>query len=140
MRRRLLASTLCAAGLLFAAAPSQAAAWVLHVNFPSSQPKAGESWPIKVTARRHSDGSPIHAAALYVFLFHGNKVATAYPSPNLPPCGGRERHKPYHFYGSFRDKLCFPKRSVGIPLTLRVVVRAGPLGTKHRDHDVTTQP
>ena len=140
MRPRFFVSALCASVLLLAAAPSQAAAWVLHVNFPSEQPKAGESWPIKVGAHRHSDGSPLHAAALYKFIFHGNVVATAYPSPNLPPCGGRERHKPYHFFGSFRDRLCFPKRAVGIPLTLRVVVRAGPLGTKHRDHDVIVRP
>lgn len=140
MRPRFVVSVLAAAVLLLAVAPSQASAWVLKVGFPSEQPRSGESWPINVGAHRHSDGRPIHAAALYKFIFHGEVVATAYPSPKSPPCAGRERQEPYHFYGAFRDRLCFPKRAIGIPLTLRVVVRAGPLGTKHRDHDVIVRP
>jgi hypothetical protein len=141
MRPRILVAALCAAALLLVAVPSQAAAWVLKVGFPDSQPRSGEPWPINVGAHRHSDGSPIHAAALYKFLFRGEVVATAYPTPHRSACGGEPRQgHPYHFYGHFRDRLCFPDRAVGIPLTLRVVVRAGPLGSKHRDHDVLVRP
>ena len=140
MHRRAIAAALCAAAFLLLAVPGQAAAWVLKVGFPDQQPRSGEVWPINVGAHRHSDGSPIHAAALYKFLFRGEVVATTYPSPHRAACGGREVHKPYHFFGHFRDRLCFPDRAVGIPLTLRVVVRAGPLGTKHRDHDVVVRP
>jgi hypothetical protein len=141
MRSRFLAAGFCAALLLLLAAPGQAAAWVLKVGFPNEQPQSGQPWPVSIGAHRHSNGSPIHAAALYKFLFRGEVVATAYPSPHTSACGGEPRNgHPYHFFGAFRDRLCFPDRAVGIPLTLRVVVRAGPLGTKHKDHDVIVRP
>ena len=140
MSRRLFASSICAAALLLGAGVSQASAFDLHVRFPSQQPHAGESWPIKVHAERHGSGRPVHGAALYKFLLNGNVVATSYPSPNSPPCRGGARHRPWHFVGTFRDRLCFPKRAVGIRLTLRVIVRAGPLGTRHRDHDIVVKP
>jgi hypothetical protein len=137
--RRLLVPTICAA-LFLAFGASQASAFDLHVRFPKTQPHAGQAWPIKVHAERHGSGKPIHGAALYKFLLNGNPVATSYPSPNSPPCQGGARHRPWHFVGTFRDKLCFPKRSVGIQLTLRVIVKAGPLGTKHRDHNIVVKP
>jgi hypothetical protein len=138
--RRLLASSICAAVLLLGAGASSASAFDLHVRFPAQQPHAGQSWPIKVHAERHGSGKPIHAAALYKFIFHGSVVATSYPSPNSPPCQGGARHRPWHFFGTYRDRLCFPQRAIGVPLTLRVVVRAGRLGTKHRDHDIVVRP
>jgi hypothetical protein len=130
---RFLIGAVCAAAMLFFAAP--AAGFVVHLRAPNHHPKVGEPWRIKVSARTNS-GRDIHAAALYKFIYNGSVVSTQYPSPHSGP-QGPERHRPYHFFGSFIDRLYFPKRAVGIPLRFRVVVRAGPLGTKHVDYGIS---
>ena len=57
---------------------------------------------------------------------NGQVVSTQYPSPGRAP---GTAHRPYTFRGSYRDPLTFPRRSVGIPLTLRVVVKVAGKGT-----------
>jgi len=131
LSRRVLAVVLCAAALLIAVAPAQAGAWVLHLKAPGHHPHAGEKWPIKVSART-SSGKPLHATALYKFLYQGQVVATRSPY-------GRHSHKPYPFFGHFRDVIRWPKRSVGIPLTFRVVVDPKRHAPKHRDYDVVVR-
>jgi len=130
MRLRFLVA-LSAAALLIPAASAQAAGFVVHLKAPGHHPKVGKPWKITVTATRKGSGKPVHAAAFYQFLARGSVVSTQYPAPH----GGRAT-KPYHFFGKYTDALKFPKRSVGQPLTFRVVVRAGPLGTRHVDYKV----
>jgi hypothetical protein len=120
--RRVVAVALCAAFLLATAAPAEA--FRAHLNAPTHHPKAGKAWRIKVTARTRS-GRAVRAKATYKFIYNGQVVATRYPSPRNKKCPNRgERHKPWRFKGSYRDTICWPRRSVGIRLKFRVVVKA----------------
>jgi hypothetical protein len=122
LRRRAIVAALCAALLLITAAPANA--FVAHLHAPSHHPKVNKPWRIKVTARSRS-GKALHAKASYKFVYHGQVVATRYPSPHNTSCPNRgERHKPWRFKGSYKDTICWPKRSVGIRLKFRVVVKA----------------
>jgi hypothetical protein len=133
--RRPLAVALCAALLSIIALPSQADAFSAHLRTPGHHPKVNQPWRIKVTARSRS-GKALHAKATYKFLFHGHVVRTRYPSPHNKGCPNTgERHNPWRFKGSYRDTICWPKRSVGVPLKFRVVVRAHHK-TKHLDYRV----
>lgn len=122
---------LSAAALLIPAASAQAAGFVVHFKAPGHHPKVGDPWKIKVTAVRKGSRKPIHAAAFYQFVSGGSVVSTQYPAPH-----GGHATKPYHFFGSFTDTLKFPKRSLNQPLTFRVVVKAGPLGTRRVDYPI----
>jgi hypothetical protein len=128
LRRRALALALCTALLVASAAPAEA--FVAHLRAPTHHPKAGKAWRIKVTARTRS-GRALRAKASYKFLYHGQVVATRYPSPNNRRCpNSGERHKPWRFKGSYRDTICWPRRSVGVRLKFRVVIRA----QNHKQH------
>lgn len=83
-------------------------------------------WPITVTARRN--GKPISGKIYYQFLSFGRIVAC------------RTVKKPYHprFTGTFHDRIEFPKRAIGLPLTFRVVLRTK-YGLKNLDYKVTVQ-
>ncbi|MFN8218411.1 MAG: hypothetical protein U0R71_17615 [Solirubrobacterales bacterium] len=131
MRLRLLIAA-TAIALLIPAATAAAAGFVVHLRAPSHHPKVGRDWKITVTAKRKGTHAPVHGAAFYEFLYGGSVVSTQYPAPHGGPA-----KKPYHFYGRYSDTLTFPKRSVGVPLTFRVVVRAGPLGTTHADYNIS---
>lgn len=109
-----------------AAAP--AAGFVVGLSVPTHHPHANTNWWITVSARTRS-GRALRATAFYQFLFQGQVVSTQYPSPR----GGPARHSPWAFAGSFRDAVVWPRRSVGIPLTFRVVVRVRGLGQEHAD-------
>lgn len=126
-----LLTLLTAAALLVPAGSASAAGFVVHLRAPGHHPKAGKAWRIRVTAKRKGSHRPVHAAAFYEFLYGGTVVSKQYPAPH----GGHAK-KPYHFFGRFSDSLTFPRRSVGQPLTFRVVVRAGPLGTTHADYSI----
>jgi hypothetical protein len=128
LRRRSLVAALCAGLLLITAVSAEA--FVAHLRAPSHHPKVNKPWRIKVTARTRS-GRALRGKATYKFLYHGHVVATRYPSPHNRTCPNRgERHHPWRFKGSYRDTICWPKRSAGIPLTFRVVVKVG----HHRRH------
>ena len=120
-----------------AAAPCPSA----HLSAPTRHPKAGARWPITVTCRT-SSGRGIRATATYQFVYNGQVVATRYPSPNANPnsaCSkaGTCRHSPYPFTGRMRDgTFSWPKRSVGISLKLRVVIRVRGKGSMHLDYAV----
>jgi hypothetical protein len=128
LRRVLLATALCAGALLVPAAPALAGSFVLHLKAPGHHPKAGKKWPVKVSAKTHS-GKPLHAHALYKFLFQGQVVRTTSPY-------GAHSTKPYPFFGHYRDVVHWPKRSAGVPLTFRVVVKARHHGKRHVDYKV----
>jgi hypothetical protein len=131
-----------AGAFLVPAAPAAAAACpVAHLSAPTHHPKAGARWPITVTCRT-SSGKGIRATATYQFIFDGQVVATRYPSPKADPnskCSkaGTCRHSPYPFTGRMRDStFTWPRRAVGIPLKLRVVVRVRGKGSVNLDYAV----
>ena len=122
MRRSAVVAAVCAVLLLITT--SSAEAFVAHLKAPTHRPHVNKPWRIKVTARTRS-GRSLHAKAFYKFVYHGQAVATRYPSPHNKTCPNRgERHRPWRFKGSYRDTICWPKRSVGIRLKFRVVVKA----------------
>ena len=113
----LVAGVLAVAAVADAAAPSiikRSSGPLAATLAPSTHtPKINTLMPITVTATL--SGKPAHATAAYQFLFGGAVVApTQYPYNN----------KHFSFTGHFSDKLNFPASSLGIPLTLRVVIKA----------------
>jgi hypothetical protein len=88
-------------------ASASAAAFTAHLHAPNHSPIAGKKWAITVTATR--GGAKLSGSVNYQFLFGGTVV------------GGAAGHGFRH--GVFHDTLLFPKKSVGYPLTLRVVVK-----------------
>ena len=124
-----------------AAAPAKATPCVAKLKAPGHRPKAGRRWPITVTCVTRS-GKPVHATALYQFVYQGQVVATRYPSPRADPnsrCSrnGTCRHSPYPFTGRMHDPtFTWPRRAVGFPLTLRVVVRVRGKGAINLDYAV----
>jgi hypothetical protein len=115
---------------LMALAPAQAgsASFVAHLKAPNHHPLANKLWYITVSATSAA-GKPLKATAWYEFYYAGQKVATRNPSPTTPCDEAGGRH-PYPFKGSYRDGLLWPKRSIGIPLTLKVAVKVKGLGIK----------
>ncbi len=103
------------------------------LSAPKTNPKVGKLWDITVTARSNA-GKPLRASAYYQFVFQGQVVSTQYPAPGTKGVG--VRHSPWRFTGHFSDQLLFPARSVGVPLTLRVVVTATGHGTVKLNHDI----
>lgn len=110
---------LAAALMLIAVSPAAAAtvkgsSGALKATLTASthKPKVNEKVPITVTATL--SGKPVHATAVYQFVYAGSVVSTQYPNYN----------KHFSFTGHFADTLVFPPASVGQPLTLRVVVKA----------------
>ncbi|TMK38900.1 MAG: hypothetical protein E6G56_13125 [Actinobacteria bacterium] len=85
-------------------------------------PKVGVKWPITIYARTRG-GRPLRGKVTYQFLFGGAIVA-------------RRGH--HRFTGSFHDRLDWPSRSVGLPLTFRAVVST-PLGQRNLDYPVVVQ-
>jgi hypothetical protein len=137
-----LLAVIAAGAFLVPAAPAAAAACpVAHLSAPTHHPKAGARWPITVTCRTRS-GKGIRATATYQFVFDGQVVATRYPSPKADPnskCSkaGTCRHSPYPFTGRMRDStFTWPRRAVGIPLKLRVVIRVRGKGSVNLDYAV----
>jgi hypothetical protein len=112
-------------------APAAAAGFVASLRAPTHHPRADVNWWITVSARTRS-GAPLRATAFYEFVYQGQVVSTQYPSPRT----GATRNSPWPFTGSFRDAVVWPRRSVGVPLTFRVVVRARGRGQVNLDYQV----
>jgi hypothetical protein len=89
--------------------PVAAPSLSVHLTTPPSEPEAGRLWPITVSARS-SNGASVSGTVSYAFVFGGAVVA------RRP--GGSMRG------GIFHDKLEFPPRALGYPLTLEVIVQA----------------
>jgi hypothetical protein len=85
--------------------PAAAASLTGRLYIPSTQPRIGRNWPIRVVVRGAKTGT-----FSYQFIFNG-AVVSSQP-------GGRFRG------GAFHDQLQFPAQATGIPLTLVVVVKA----------------
>jgi hypothetical protein len=118
-------------------ATAGAAGFVAQLKAPNHNPMAGKLWYITVSARTAS-GRPLRATAYYEYYYNGQKVATRNPSPSDPrdESGGP---RPYAFKGSYRDGILWPKRSAGIPLTFRVVVKVQGLGTRNLNWKVVVR-
>jgi hypothetical protein len=114
-----------------APAPAAAASFVATLRAPTHHPRADRNWWIAVGAHTAS-GRALRASAFYEFVFQGQVVSTQYPSPRT----GRTRNAPWVFTGSFRDAVVWPRRSVGVPLTFRVVVRVNGRGQVNLDYRV----
>jgi hypothetical protein len=133
LRRRLVLIAVVAAALLIPAAVAQA--FTAKLRAPGHHPHAGEPWRIKVSAHRRN-GNPMRASAYYQFLFQGQVVKTCAARPHARNHRKCPHGHPYRFRGSYRDKLIFPKKSIGIPLTFRVVVHGRHAGTKKLNYKV----
>lgn len=137
MRARHLCIFIVLALFAVAAPSASAAGLVVHLKAPNHHPKAGKLWYITVSART-TTGRAVKAVAWYEFYYNGQKVAQRNPSPNNPrdENGGP---RPWAFKGSYRDGILWPKRSVGIPLTFRVVVKAKGYGVKSANWKVVVR-
>jgi hypothetical protein len=131
--RGLVIGLLTAAAIALGAPSAVAAApFVAKLKAPSTSPKVNKNWTITVSARTRG-GNALKATAFYQFLFNNQVVSTQYPSPGKK---AGSSSKPYVFTGSYKDPLRFPARAVGIPLTLRVVVRVAGKGAVKLDESV----
>jgi hypothetical protein len=126
--------TLAACAALVCALPGTAAAscrWSAHLSAPTHHPKADRHWPVTVTTSLHH----VRTSAYYAFVFSGRVVSTREIDIHHQ-ASGKTR---FHFYWRFRDPtVTWPKRSIGIPLTFRVVLR-NRCGTKRLDYKVVVQ-
>lgn len=91
----------------------------LMLQTSSPQPSATAPWPIVVSATPKVNG-----IVSYAFLFNGSVVS------RQP--GGRMRD------GVYDDKLLFPPRAEGVPLTLEVLLHADDGRTADVQRAVTT--
>ena len=96
----------CALVLAVAVPASAAAPFTARFHAPNHAPVANQNWYVTTTAYRNGVG--LAGTVKYQFLFSGLVVSTQ--------AGGHFKH------GVFHDHLLFPTKSVGFPLTLRVVV------------------
>ncbi|HWF25328.1 MAG TPA: hypothetical protein VG275_07775 [Solirubrobacteraceae bacterium] len=110
---RLVAPVVAALALAVPATAS-AAGFTAHFYAPNHTPIANQYWHVTTTATHN--GTKLSGSVRYQFLF-GGTVVSSRP-------GGSFKD------GVFHDKLRFPNKSVGISLTLRVVVKTK-YGTDH---------
>lgn len=102
--------------------------WVKAYDLDQKKRMWVVNWPIKVTASHNGkgiDGGKVY----YQFLSFGRIVACR---TVLKPAVPRFRH------GTFRDTIQWPERSIGLPLTFRVVVFTK-YGVKNLNYAVTVQ-
>ena len=102
--------------------------WVHAYNRDERKKTWFAKWPIKVTAS-HSGHGISGGKVYYQFLSFGRIVACR---TVLPP------YKPRFSSGTFRDEIQWPERSVGLPLTFRVVLFTK-YGVKNLDYAVVVQ-
>jgi hypothetical protein len=96
--------------LLAIAVPASASRLVAHLHAPTHHPKAGEPWPIMITAH-DADGHRVHGSVRYAYLYQGEVVDRQDPKVDN------------HFLGEFRDHhLAWSKRTIGLELTFRAIV------------------
>jgi hypothetical protein len=109
VRRSLLAvaAALALALALAPAAPARAP-FVARLHASGHHPKANKHWWVRITVRSHS-GRRLSGRVDYVFYFHGARVGHS--------SGHRFRG------GVYRDPLVFPRRAVGVPLSVHFIVK-----------------
>jgi hypothetical protein len=137
MHPRSLTALLVIAALALAPSHAAAASFAATLKAPNHHPTAGKLWYITVSAKSNS-GRSLRATAYYEYYYNGQKVATRNPSP-WDPNDSSGGPRPYAFKGSYRDGILWPKRSIGIPLTFRVIVKVKGLGTRKLDWKVVVR-
>jgi hypothetical protein len=97
--------------VLLVASPARASGkLVAHLSAPTHHPKAGEPWPIRITAH-DNHGHEVHGSVRYAYLYQGEVVLRQDPKGDKT------------FTGTFHDRhLAWSKRAIGLELTFRAVV------------------
>jgi hypothetical protein len=113
------AAILGLAAALAIPATALSAGFAIAVHIRNHTPVAGRGWPIELTIT--SDRRQLRGTVRYQFIFAGVVVRT---QPEHGAFGFRR--------GVYRDRLVFPRQSVGQPLTLRFLVTTR-YGTEHAD-------
>ena len=90
-------------------AEASAAGIVFTLSAPGHAPRAGRAWPLVVTSTWR--GRALPRAGVRVALLQSGRVTARLASARL-------------FHGRYRRPIRWPARSVGQPVTLRVVVSA----------------
>ncbi len=116
------ASLILIAGALVVPASASAAAFRAHLKAPNHTPTMNRKWPITVTVTRGR--ARLSGKVSYRFLFQDQVV--------------KKVHGHGFTRGVYRDALTFPRKAVGFPLTLQVVVSTR-YGTVKLDWAVKTR-
>ena len=96
---------------------------VARLDVNDHTPKAGEKWPIHITAH-DARGHRVHASVRYAYLYGGEVVKRVDP------------HGPKGFVGEWRDHhFEWSKTTIGLELTFRAVVDSH-LGQANLDYAV----
>jgi hypothetical protein len=103
-------------------ASALAGTFTLTKHIPNHTPTVNKPWPITILVTKGK--AKLSGSVRYEFLFDGSVVS----------------HQPGHKFrnGVYRDTMLFPSKSVGEPLTLRILVTTK-YGTEHIDWKVTAQ-
>jgi hypothetical protein len=120
---RTLALSLVVALALPAAA--QAASFKITPHIRNHTPIVNQKWPVELTVT--AGKKRLSGSVRYEFLFYGSVVS----------------HQPGHRFthGIYRDTMVFPAKSLGQPLTLRILVTVPSYHrTEHIDWKLQTKP
>ena len=98
-----------------------AAGFRLTPQIPNHRPTVGREWPIKLGVTRGS--RKLSGRVSYEYLFNGSVLA--------------EQNGHRFTDGVYTDRLVFPAKSVGQPLTLRFLVAVPRYGTQTLDWAIT---
>lgn len=121
-RRRAAAFALPLVVALALPASALAARFKLTPHIANHTPIVNKKWPITVDVTKGK--AKLSGSVRYEFLFDGTVVS----------------HQPGHKFtnGVYRDKMLFPAKSLGEPLTLRILVTTK-YGTEHIDWKVQSK-
>jgi hypothetical protein len=98
-----------------------AAAFKLTPQIPNHRPTVGREWPIKLVVTRGR--TKLSGSISYEYLFNGSVLS---------------KQKGHRFTdGVYTDRLVFPSKSVGQPLTLRFLVVVPRYGMQKLDWAIT---
>jgi hypothetical protein len=115
-RRRVTSSALALTAALALPASALAANFKLTPHIANHAPTINKKWPITIDVTKGK--TKLSGSVTYQFLFSGSVVST---------------QKGHSFTnGVYKDSLDFPSKSIGQPLTLRIVVKTKD-GTEHVD-------
>jgi hypothetical protein len=119
-RRRLTSFVLALVAALALPAAALAASFKLTPHIANHAPTINKKWPITVDVTKGT--TKLSGSVTYQFLFSGTVVST---------------QKGHSFTnGVYKDALEFPSKSLGQPLTLRIVVKTKD-GSEHLDWAIT---
>ena len=121
--RRLRPVALALVLMLALPATALAAGFKITPHIPNHTPTINKKWPVRLTVTRGS--TKLSGSVRYEFLFAGSVVSK------------QRGHK--FTNGVYRDTMIFPARSLGQPLTLRILVSVPKYGTEHIDWKIATK-